>query len=106
VSRPILDTDRPDPEALAKMRALTAEKPTTRWAAYQNVDLGHPELGHLQFLAIGPDVTFHAAPRRMPDTPTTINWRYWFCGWVNLTTGAINEGLPDAEPGPTEEAAL
>lgn len=101
MSKPILETNRPTAEALASMRALNLVKPSTRWAAYQNV-----ELGHLQFLAVGPEVTFPTAPRRMPDTLTAINWRYWFCGWVNLETGAIEEGVADETPGPEAETPL
>lgn len=95
MSKPILDTDKPGDEALSTMRRFADATPGTRWAAYQNVELGHPGLGHLQFLAIGPGCTFHEAPKRMPDTKTAINWRYWFCGWVNLETGQIEEGALD-----------
>jgi len=74
------------PEALQQMRERGGQ-----WAAYENHDLGHPELGHLQFLKFGPGCTFEKAPERMPDTQTQINWRYILVGTVNLETGQIEE---------------
>lgn len=74
------------PEALQQMRERGGQ-----WAAYENHDLGHPELGHLQFLKFGPGCTFEKAPERMPDTQTHINWRYVRVGPVNLETGEIEE---------------
>jgi hypothetical protein len=62
-----------------------------KWAAFQNHDLGHPDLGHLRFLAIGPGCTFKTPPARMPDTKEVIGWRYILVGKVNLKTGAIEE---------------
>jgi len=62
-----------------------------RWAAYRNVELGHPDLGHLKFLQVGPENTFKEPPSRLPDTRTEINWRYLFCGFVNLKTGKIEK---------------
>jgi hypothetical protein len=43
----------PDPDALAKMKSSRYTFPDTRWAAYENHDLGHRALGHLKFLAVG-----------------------------------------------------
>jgi len=77
------------PEALDAMHDAGLTLGRHRWAAYQNKDLGHPDLGHLQFLAVGPDCTFPTPPKRHPDTATAINWRYCFVGWVNLETGDI-----------------
>ena len=63
-----------------------------KWYAYQNVDMGSLDLGHLKFLAVGPGCTFKTPPKpRMPDTPTDINWRYYLAGIVNLATGEIEE---------------
>ena len=76
-------------EALDAMRDAGLTLGRHRWAAYRNQDLGHPDLGHLQFLAVGPDCTFPEPPKRLPDTQRAINWRYWFVGWVNLETGEI-----------------
>lgn len=82
----LIGDEGPGEEALATMRERGG-----RWAAYQNVDLGHPQLGHLKFLQFGgPENTFKEPPApRLPDTPTEINWRYYHVGEVNLTTGKI-----------------
>ena len=79
------------PESLEKLRRGTANHPGTRYAAYENQDLGHRELGHLKFLAIGEHWTFQEPPIRLPDTPTEINWRYIFVGFVDLGTGKVIE---------------
>jgi hypothetical protein len=69
---------------------VLAENPCkVLWIAYQNQDLGHRDLGHLKFLAVGPGCTFKEAPKRYPDTPDAINWRYLLHGEVNLKTGEI-----------------
>lgn len=82
--------ERPDEEALWEMINGEGNREGTRWAAYQNQDLGHPELGHLRFLAIGPHNTLQLAPPRYPETPYFApSWRYVFVGWVNLATGDI-----------------
>jgi hypothetical protein len=59
--------DGPDSKALAKMKSSSYNFPGTRWAAYENHDLGHWALGHLKFLAVGPQNTFKTAPTRLPD---------------------------------------
>jgi hypothetical protein len=61
------------------------------WYAYQNHDLGHRELGHLQFLAVGPGCTFKEPPPRCPDTQHGLGWRYLLVGRVNLATEKIEE---------------
>jgi len=90
VTKLIGDT-KPGPEALADMRKFAAATPGTTWAAYQNHDMGHPNLGHLQFLAVGPGCTFKTPPRNSPDTPSGLGWRYLHVGTVNLETGEIEE---------------
>ncbi len=74
------------PDALQQMRDRGG-----RWAAYENHDLGHRDLGHLQLLKFGPGCTFEKAPERMPDTPQQINWRYVLVGTVNLESSEIEE---------------
>lgn len=80
------------PETLEILRQRTAEHPGMRWAAYQHrrpYDMSPEQrdnLGHLQFVAVGPECKFKVAPERLPDTN---NWRYLFVGWVNLATGEI-----------------
>ena len=52
-------------------------------AVYENVDLGHPEQGHKQFVSFGsPSAMLEApeAPHRLPDIGDAINWRYQLCG--------------------------
>jgi hypothetical protein len=80
---------RPDPEALVQMRSSRCNFAYTRWAAYENHDLGHWALGHLKFLAVGPQNTLKTAPARMPDTAGEINWRYVHVGYVGLSTGEV-----------------
>lgn len=82
---------KPDPDAINQMARGAKLYPSARWAAYQNHDIGHPELGHLKFLAVGPENTYQVAPARLPDTPDAINWRYVHVGFVNLETGDIRE---------------
>ena len=83
--------DRPDAEALASMKSSRYNFSDTRWAAYENHDLGHRALGHLKFLAVGPQNTFKRAPARLPDTKDAINWRYVLVGFVDLVSGEIVE---------------
>lgn len=48
-------------------------------AVYQNVDLGHPQIGHRQFASFGsPVALFETAepPVQLPDVGDQINWRY------------------------------
>ncbi len=80
---------RPDPEALVKMKSSRCNFADTRWAAYENHDLGHWALGHLKFLAVGPQNTLNTAPARMPDTEGKLNWRYVHIGFVDLVSGEI-----------------
>lgn len=84
MSTPLGQETKIGAEALAVMR----ERGGT-WAVYQNHDLGHRDLGHLQFLKVGDGCTFKTAPERMPDTETHINWRYVLIGAVNLETGEV-----------------
>jgi len=85
----LVGDERPSAEALKQMRESPYSFPDTFWATYQNHDLGHHGLGHLQFLAVGPQNTIKAAPGRMPDTERSLNWRYIHVGFVNLETGQI-----------------
>ena len=78
------------PESLEQIRNTTRE--TDRWAAYENHDLGHPNVGHLVFLVVGPTRTFKEAPEKAPDGPWGMGWRYLFAGWVNLETGEVVNG--------------
>jgi hypothetical protein len=78
-----------DPEALAQMKSSNCNFADTRWAAFENHDLGHWALGHLKFLAVGPQNTLNTAPARMPDASGEINWRYVHVGFVDLVSGEI-----------------
>ena len=71
-------------EALETMQSIGGQ-----WFAYQNVDLGHPELGHLTFLKCGKDCTFPIPPKVHPDTNKAIMWRYHLIGEVDLGTGTV-----------------
>lgn len=75
----------PDPEALTQMRERGG-----KWCAFQNHDLGHPEVGNLRFLQYGgTGSTFATPPDRYPDTQHGLGWRYLHCGFVDLATGTI-----------------
>lgn len=48
-------------------------------AIYENVELGHPGLGHKQFVSFGSpkaQLEVDDPPTRMPDIGATVNWRY------------------------------
>lgn len=48
-------------------------------AVYRNVDMGHPDMGHRQFVSYGsPAAQLEGAtpPDRLPDIGSAINWRY------------------------------
>jgi len=77
------------PESLARMNTLGGE-----WFAYENVDLSHPQVGHLIFLKCGEGCTFQEPPKpRAPDGDWGFGWRYYFVGPVSLETGiAVQEG--------------
>jgi hypothetical protein len=52
-------------------------------AVYENADLGHPELGHRQFLSFGStqaQIETNEPPQRLPDIGNRINWRYQLVG--------------------------
>jgi len=59
------------------------------WYAYQNHDLGHPDVGHLQLLQCGKGCTFPEPPEKMPDSHLGIGWRYLLVGKVDLETGEV-----------------
>lgn len=52
-------------------------------AVYENVELGHPDAGHRQYVSFGsPEAQIPDAfpPSRMPDIGSSINWRYALVG--------------------------
>lgn len=79
----------PDEYALKVMRERTQDWPDTRWAAAQCVDMSSDRLGHMQFVAVGPERAITCI-----DNPTLIHWSYYFVGWVNLDTGKIQSEVP------------
>lgn len=51
-------------------------------AVYRNVDLGHPEVGHVRFLSYGSSeaqLEVEEPPMRMPDIGAAC-WRYYLKG--------------------------
>lgn len=58
-------------------------------AVYENKDLGHSEIGHKQFLFIGPTCTYQSAPERLPDFNGAINWRYLHIGYLDFFTNTL-----------------
>lgn len=86
----LIGDEKIDAETLEMMRTSPYNFPDTKWAAYQNRDIGHGNLGHLRFIAVGPQNTIKEAPRgRLPDFPDELNWRYIFVGWADLASGAV-----------------
>lgn len=52
-------------------------------AVYSNHEIGHPDLGHRQFVSFGSaaaQLETSTPPDRLPDIGTRINWRYWLDG--------------------------
>ena len=80
-----------DHDALRKMREFNSTHPGTQWFAYENVDLGHSMLGHVQFLAVGPECTHKNAPKNFPDTSWGLGWRYSPIGVVNVGRGTVGD---------------
>ncbi len=77
---------KPAPEALAQMKQRGG-----RWFAYQNHDMGHREVGHLQFMKCGEGCTHVEPPPKYCDTPAHgMGWRYLLAGEVDLETGEIS----------------
>lgn len=66
------------------VRSVTAQM--NKWlergdgvAVYENQDLGHYKLGDKQFVSFGSSAAqleVDTPPAQLPDTPTSINWRY------------------------------
>ena len=69
----MLDPDDLDiyPTALDQMRSIGGS-----WYAYRNAAFDSSRFGHLKFLKCGEGCTFSEPPKRLPDTPTEINWPY------------------------------
>jgi hypothetical protein len=80
--------DLADPEIHAALIAL-AEKVAARGggiAVYENHELGHPGLGHRQFVTFGhPDAQIEtiSPPLALPDIGGAINWRYTIIATLN-----------------------
>lgn len=70
------------------------------WVAYQNHDLGSPNIGHLQFLKVGSDCTFSEPPPHYPGHVYSDSHPYRLVGTVDLATGVINEitASPQTQP--------
>jgi len=52
-------------------------------AVYENVELGHPDAGHRQYVSYGsPEAQLpeDPPPTRLPDLGQNINWRYQLVG--------------------------
>ena len=82
--------DKAEQEAVDQMKSSPYNYSSTRWAAYQNKAMDSAGLGHLQFLAVGPDNTYKEKPEQYPDTSFGVGWKYRFIGWVDLDTGDIS----------------
>lgn len=83
----LIGDNKVDQGVLDRMRRSGYE----HWAAYQNHDMGHSELGHTVYLAYGEGRVFKAPPKTYPDTANIIGWRYQLVGTVDLETGTIKE---------------
>lgn len=85
----IINDEKAADEALAQMKSSPYNYADTKWAAYQNLDMSSRGIGHLQFLAVGPQNTFKEAPAHAPDSAAGLGWQYVHMGWVNLETGKV-----------------
>jgi hypothetical protein len=89
------------PRKVGELGLLRMRAAGGTWAAYENQDLGHIDIGHMKFLKVGEDCTCKEPPKPfLPDTKTEVNWRYVFIGMVNLETGEIDataRGASDIE---------
>lgn len=97
--RLILGDERPEEEPLRLMRERA--RPGDTWLAYQNHDLGHPDLGRLTFFVVGPGRTYQDPPRHAPDSAAIgLGWRYLLVGYVDLDSGRILPFPVPSEPAP------
>lgn len=68
-------------QALEKFRVIIRRGDGV--AVYENHDLGHPELGHRQYVSFGSTeaaLSMADPPQGLPDWPGAINWRYALIG--------------------------
>lgn len=52
-------------------------------AVYENVEIGHPQAGHMKFVSYGStaaQLETEEPPVRLPDIGGDINWRYHLIG--------------------------
>jgi hypothetical protein len=72
-------------------------------AVYRNEDLGHPEIGHLQFLSFGSheaQLETDTPPERLPDIGSRINWRYRLAGTYRRKVQRVQDDFDDfSSPG-------
>ena len=87
----LIGDEQPAPASLDAMRMQTGDGKPGEWYAYQNHDLGHGNLGHLQFLRCGEGCTHTTPPDKAPDSVSGFGWRYQPVGRGNLETGLIEE---------------
>lgn len=82
----------PTDEAIKQMRESPYNFPDTVWYAYQNHDLGHPDIGRTAFLAVGSQNTFKTPPKNYPDSQATgLGWRYVLVGQVDMGRRCITK---------------
>ena len=90
------DLEPIDADVLEIMRSRATEG--ARWAAFENADMSHPELGRLTFLKVGKGCTFSEAPKHAPDSAAIgLGWRYLYVGFVNLETGKVERASVERE---------
>lgn len=75
-----------EPESLKQVRE---SKLHGRWAVYENVELGHRNMGHVIVLCVGLNRTFTYPPRKAPDGNYGLGWRYGFKGFLDPATNSI-----------------
>lgn len=72
------------PEAKDGLRLAAKRYPKARFAAAQCVDMSSRDIGHVTFVAVGPDNTIKTV-----DSQTLLHWSRRFIGFVNLDTWQI-----------------
>lgn len=88
---PFVGYERPRADPVTLEVIKERHRGGTRWAAYQNHELGSQRCGHLKFLHIGSGCTFAEPPPHYPAPTVSEGHVYLFVGYLEEDTGEVNE---------------